>query len=93
MTVIDNLILTLNPGIFLILGGLISAILPLKISQKFNIALPLLLLVNLWNTDQGNHLNALFIYYNLELFRVEDFSYIFVIIFLIDNFKMRIRVC
>ena len=83
MTVIDNLILTLNPGIFLILGGLISAILPLKISQKFNIALPLLLLVNLWNTDQGNHFNALFLGYNLELFRVDDFSYIFGLIFLI----------
>ena len=83
MTMIDNLILILNPGIFLILGGLISAILPLKISQKFNIALPLLLLVNLWNTDQGNHFNALFLGYNLELFRVDDFSYIFGIIFLI----------
>ena len=83
MTMIDNLTLILNPGIFLILGGLLAAILPLKISQKFNIALPLLLLVNLWNTDQGNHFNALFLGYNLELFRVDDFSYIFGIIFLI----------
>ena len=47
MTVIDNLILTINPGIFLILGGLISSILPLKIAQKFNILLPLLLLLSL----------------------------------------------
>ena len=61
MTVIDNLILTINPGIFLILGGLISSILPLKIAQKFNIALPLLLLLSLWNTEQGNHFSVLFL--------------------------------
>ena len=83
MTVIDNLILTINPGIFLILGGLISSILPLKIAQKFNIALPLLLLLGLWNTEQGNHFSVLFLGYNLELFRVDAFSYIFGIIFLI----------
>ena len=70
MTVIDNLILTINPGIFLILGGLISTILPSKIAQKFNIALPLLLLLGLWNTEQGNHFSVLFLGYNLELFRV-----------------------
>ena len=83
MTVIDNLILSINPGIFLILGGLISTILPLKIAQKFNIALPLLLLLSLWNTEQGNHFSSLFLGYNLELFRVDAFSYIFGIIFLI----------
>ena len=83
MTVIDNLILSINPGIFLILGGLISTILPLKIAQKFNIALPLLLLLSLWNTEQGNHFSSLFLGFNLELFRVDAFSYIFGIIFLI----------
>ena len=83
MTVIDNLILSINPGIFLILGGLISTILPLKIAQKFNIALPLLLLLSLCNTEQGNHFSSLFLGFNLELFRVDAFSYIFGIIFLI----------
>lgn len=83
MTVIDNLILSINPGIFLIIGGLISTILPLKIAQKFNIALPLLLLLSLCNTEQGNHFSSLFLGFNLELFRVDAFSYIFGIIFLI----------
>ena len=83
MTMIDNLILNVNPGIYLILGGLISIILPAKISQKFNVAIPLLLVFYLWNTEPGHHFGILFLGYNLELFRVDSFSQIFGIIFLI----------
>ena len=83
MTMIDNLILNVNPGIYLILGGLISIILPAKISQKFNVAIPLLLVFYLWNTEPGHHFGILFLGYNLELFRVDSFSHIFGIIFLI----------
>ena len=83
MTVIDNLILTVNPGIYLILGGLISIFLPSKIAQKFNIAIPLFLVFYLWNTEPGHHFGILFLGYNLELFRVDSFSHIFGIIFLI----------
>jgi multicomponent Na+:H+ antiporter subunit D len=83
MTVIDDLILTVNPGIYLILGGLISIILPSKISQKFNIIIPSLLVFYLWNTEPGHHFGILFLGYNLELFRVDSFSHIFGIIFLI----------
>lgn len=83
MTMIDNLILNINPGIYLILGGLISIILPAKISQKFNVAIPLLLVFYLWNTEPGHHFGILFLGYNLELFRVDSFSHIFGIIFLI----------
>jgi multicomponent Na+:H+ antiporter subunit D len=80
---IDNLILNVNPGIYLILGGLISIILPAKISQKFNVAIPLLLVFYLWNTEPGHHFGILFLGHNLELFRVDSFSHIFGIIFLI----------
>ena len=83
MTMIDNLILNVNPGIYLILGGLISIILPAKISQKFNVAIPLLLVFYLWNTEPGHHFGILFLGHNLELFRVDSFSHIFGIIFLI----------
>ena len=65
MTMIDNLILNVNPGIYLILGGLISIILPAKISQKFNVAIPLLLVFYLWNTEPGHHFGILFLGYYL----------------------------
>lgn len=83
MTVIDDLILTVNPGIYLILGGLISIVLPSKISQTFNITIPSLLVFYLWNTEPGHYFGILFLGYNLELFRVDSLSHIFGIIFLI----------
>ncbi|MBH67928.1 MAG: Na(+)/H(+) antiporter subunit D [Rhodospirillaceae bacterium] len=86
MTVITDIILYLNPGIWLILGGLLTTILPKVVSRSLSVALPIVLVGWLISLDLGQFGSISFLEYQLETFRLDSLSLIFGIIFLIASF-------
>jgi multicomponent Na+:H+ antiporter subunit D len=86
MTAMADLFLPLNPGIVLILAGVIAAALPERTGRWFVIAMPVVMLGYLYGVDLGNHAPIAFLDYQLEAFRLDALSRIFGTIFLISAF-------
>ena len=86
MTAIADLLLPLNPGIILILGGAIAATLPAPVGRWFVVGLPIVLLSYLFGVELGNHGGVSFLDYQLETFRLDGLSRVFGTIFLIGAF-------
>jgi len=86
MTAMAELFLPLNPGIVLILAGLVAAALPAKAGRWFVIAAPVVMLGYLFGVDFGHHAPIAFLDYQLEAFRLDALARVFGAIFLISVF-------
>jgi multicomponent Na+:H+ antiporter subunit D len=86
MTAMAEIFLPLNPGIVVILAGLVAAGLPNMIGRWFVVAVPVVMLGYLYSVDLGNHGPIAFLDYQLETFRLDALSRIFGTIFLIAAF-------
>ncbi|WP_420405096.1 Na(+)/H(+) antiporter subunit D [Nisaea sp.] len=83
MTAIADLLLPMNPGILLALGGLLVPFLGARLSRVYVIALPVVLLAYVFALPDGSHAAVDFLGYELELLRIDNLSRIFVTIFMI----------
>jgi multicomponent Na+:H+ antiporter subunit D len=86
MTAMAELFLPLNPGIVLILAGIVAAALPANAGRWFVIAAPLVMLGYLFGVDLGTHAPIAFLDYQLETFRLDALARVFGTIFLISVF-------
>ncbi len=85
MTAAAEILLPLNPGIWLIVGALIAVLLPQTLSRWFAVILPVFLIAFLFSLNFDNYGAISFLNYNLETFRLDSLSRIFGLIFLIAS--------
>ena len=85
MTAIAEILLPFNPGLWLIFGAFIAALLPQLLSRWFAIILPVFLIAFLFSLNFGNYGALSFLNYELETFRLDSLSRIFGLIFLIAS--------
>ena len=86
MTAMAEIFLPLNPGIVLILVGVIAAGLPNAAGRWVVVAAPVVMIGYLYGVDLGNLAPVAFLDYQLETFRLDPLSRIFGTIFLISAF-------
>ena len=86
MTAMVELFMPLNPGILLILVGVIAALIPERAGRWLVIAAPVVMLGYLFGVDFGHHAPIAFLDYQLEAFRLDALSRVFGTIFLISVF-------
>ncbi|MAP51284.1 MAG: Na(+)/H(+) antiporter subunit D [Rhodospirillaceae bacterium] len=85
MTAVAEILLPLNPGIWLIVGALIAVLLPQTLSRWFAVILPVFLIAFLFSLNLDNYGTISFFDYSLETFRLDELSRIFGLIFLIAS--------
>ena len=85
MTAVAEILLPLNPGIWLIVGALIAVLLPQTLSRWFAVILPVFLIAFLFSLDLDNYGTISFFDYSLETFRLDALSRVFGLIFLIAS--------
>ena len=85
MTAVAEILLPLNPGIWLIVGALIAVLLPQTLSRWFAVILPVFLIAFLFSLDLDNYGTISFFDYRLETFRLDELSRVFGLIFLIAS--------
>ena len=85
MTAVVEILLPLNPGIWLIVGALIAVVLPQILSRWFAVILPVFLIAFLFSLNFDNYGTIFFFDYSLETFRLDALSRIFGLIFLIAS--------
>ena len=85
MTAVAEILLPLNPGIWLIVGALIAVLLPQTLSRWFAVVLPVFLIAFLFSLNLDNYGTISFFDYSLETFRLDALSRIFGLIFLIAS--------
>ena len=85
MTAVAEILLPLNPGIWLIVGALIAVLLPQTLSRWFAVILPVFLIAFLFSLNLNNYGTISFLDYSLETFRLDALSRIFGLIFLIAS--------
>ena len=85
MTAVAEILLPLNPGIWLIVGALIAVLLPQTLSRWFAVILPVFLIAFLFSLNLDNYGTISFLDYSLETFRLDALSRIFGLIFLIAS--------
>ena len=85
MTAVAEILLPLNPGIWLIVGALIAVLLPQTFSRWFAVILPVFLIAFLFSLNLDNYGTISFFDYSLETFRLDALSRIFGLIFLIAS--------
>ena len=85
MTAVAEILLPLNPGIWLIVGALIAVLLPQTLSRWFAVMLPVFLIAFLFSLNLDNYGTISFFDYSLETFRLDALSRIFGLIFLIAS--------
>ena len=85
MTAVAEILLPLNPGIWLIVGALIAVLLPQTLSRWFAVILPVFLIAFLFSLNLDNYGTISFFDYNLETFRLDALSRVFGLIFLIAS--------
>jgi len=76
----------IHPAFILIIGGLILPLLQGKWRSILALLLPLIALVAIWSVPDGNHYSISFLSYELEPFRVDKLSRLFIIVFSITAF-------
>jgi multicomponent Na+:H+ antiporter subunit D len=76
----------IHPAFILIIGGLILPLLQGKWRSILALLLPLIALVVIWSVPDGNHYSISFLSYELEPFRVDKLSRLFIIVFSITAF-------
>ena len=85
MTAVAEILLPLNPGIWLIVGALIAVLLPQTLSRWFAVILPVFLIAFLFSLNLENYGTISFFDYSLETFRLDALSRVFGLIFLIAS--------
>ena len=85
MTAVAEILLPLNPGIWLIVGALIAVLLPQTLSRWFAVILPLFLIAFLFSLNLDSYGTISFFDYSLETFRLDALSRVFGLIFLIAS--------
>ena len=85
MTAVAEILLPLNPGIWLIVGALIAVLLPQTLSRWFAVILPVFLIAFLFSLNLDNYGTISFFDYSLETFRLDALSHVFGLIFLIAS--------
>ena len=85
MTAVAEILLSLNPGIWLIVGALIAVLLPQTLSRWFAVILPVFLIAFLFSLNLDNYGTISFFDYSLETFRLDALSRVFGLIFLIAS--------
>jgi len=85
MTAVAEILLPLNPGIWLIVGALIAVLLPQTLSRWFAVILPVFLIAFLFSLNLDNYGTISFFDYSLETFRLDKLSRVFGLIFLIAS--------
>ncbi|MEE3008462.1 MAG: Na(+)/H(+) antiporter subunit D [Pseudomonadota bacterium] len=85
MTAVAEILLPLNPGIWLIVGALIAVLLPQTLSRWFAVILPVFLIAFLFSLNLDNYGTISFFDYSLEIFRLDKLSRVFGLIFLIAS--------
>ena len=85
MTAVAEILVPLNPGIWLIVGALIAVLLPQTLSRWFAVILPVFLIAFLFSLNLDNYGTISFFDYSLETFRLDALSRIFGLIFLIAS--------
>ncbi len=85
MTAVAEILLPLNPGIWLIVGALIAVLLPQTLSRWFAVILPVFLIAFLFSLNLDNYGTISFFDYRLETFRLDELSRVFGLIFLIAS--------
>jgi multicomponent Na+:H+ antiporter subunit D len=85
MTAVAEILLPLNPGIWLIVGAFIAVLLPQTLSRWFAVILPVFLIAFLFSLNLDNYGTISFFDYSLETFRLDALSRIFGLIFLIAS--------
>ena len=85
MTAVAEILLPLNPGIWLLVGALIAVLLPQTLSRWFAVILPVFLIAFLFSLNLDNYGTISFFDYNLETFRLDALSRVFGLIFLIAS--------
>ena len=85
MTAVAEILLPLNPGIWLIVGALIAVLLPQTLSRWFAVILPVFLIAFLFSLNLDNYGTISFFDYSLETFRLDTLSRVFGLIFLIAS--------
>ena len=85
MTAVAEILLPLNPGIWLIVGALIAVLLPQTLSRWFAVILPVFLIAFLFSLNLDNYGTISFFDYTLETFRLDALSRVFGLIFLIAS--------
>ena len=85
MTAVAEILLPLNPGIWLIVGALIAVLLPQTLSRWFAVILPVFLIAFLFSLNLDNYGTISLFDYSLETFRLDALSRIFGLIFLIAS--------
>ena len=85
MTAVAEILLPLNPGIWLIVGALIAVLLPQTLSRWFAVILPVFLIAFLFSLNLDNYGTISFFDYSLETFRLDELSRVFGLIFLIAS--------
>jgi len=80
------MIADLSPGLLLIVGALVAALLPMRIRRPVVLLLPILALLQLWGLAPGDH--GRIALYGLELvtLRVDKLAVVFATIFLVATF-------
>ena len=77
MTAVAEILLPLNPGIWLIVGALIAVLLPQTLSRWFAVILPVFLIAFLFSLNLDNYGTISFFDYSLETFRLDALSRVF----------------
>ena len=85
MTAVAEILLPLNPGIWLIVGALIAVLLPQTLSRWFAVILPVFLIAFLFSLNIDNYGTISFFEYSVETFRLDALSRVFGLIFLIAS--------
>ena len=85
MTAVAEILLPLNPGIWLIVGALIAVLLPQTLSRWFAVILPVFLIAFLFSLNLDNYGTISLFDYSLETFRLDELSRVFGLIFLIAS--------
>ena len=85
MTAVAEILLPLNPGIWLLVGALIAVLLPQTLSRWFAFILPVFLIAFLFSLNLDNYGTISLFDYSLETFRLDALSRIFGLIFLIAS--------
>ena len=85
MTAVAEILLPLNPGIWLIVGALIAVLLPHTLSRWLAVILPVFLITFLFSLNLDNYGTISLFDYRLETFRLDALSRVFGLIFLIAS--------
>lgn len=75
-----------HPALILIIGGLILPLLQNAWRSMLALLLPLIALVAIWTVPDGSHYSISFLNYELEPFRVDKLSRLFITVFSITAF-------